>query len=92
MLEECGRTFEDRFKWVVGNGKKVFFWEDNGVGFGDLRVDSQRFYLCLSFSDVGIGLITFGVEFNLEKGLFKWVKNQTSKLLEEVHSLSLVLE
>ena len=35
MLEDWGRTFEDCFKWVVGNGKEVFLWKDNWVGFGD---------------------------------------------------------
>jgi len=44
MLEDWGRTFEDRFKWVVDNGKEVFFWEDNKVGLGDLKSRFPRLF------------------------------------------------
>jgi len=31
-------------QWVMGNGKVVFFWEDNWVGFGDLKSRFPRLF------------------------------------------------
>jgi len=44
MLEGWGKTFENRFKWEVGNGKEVFFWEDIWVGSSDLKSRLPKFF------------------------------------------------
>jgi len=65
MVEDWGRFFEDRFRWEVGNGKELFFWEDNWRGSGVRKSKFQGFSHCqypkiLSFFIARIGLITFG--------------------------------
>ena len=46
-LEGWGRSFEDGFKWKVGDGKDIYFWEDSWLGCDALkRVFPILFSLC----------------------------------------------
>jgi len=93
-----GRTFGNRFKWVVGNGREVFFWKDNWVGFSDLKSRFPRLFSLSVVKDAKLFRCGDWVNniwvWNLiwRSGLFEWEENQVSQLLEEVHGLSLVME
>jgi len=36
-LESWGRSFEDVFKWKVGDGREISFWEDSWLNCGALK-------------------------------------------------------
>jgi len=38
------RLFEDRFRWKFSNGKKLFFWKDNWLGFVSLKYMFTRLF------------------------------------------------
>jgi len=42
--EGWGRNFEDTFKWKVGNGKEISFWEDCWTGNEALKKVYPRFF------------------------------------------------
>jgi len=45
--EGWGRSFEDGFKWKVGDGNDIFFWEEGWFRRDALkRVFSRLFFLC----------------------------------------------
>jgi len=58
-LEEWGRNFEDCFKWGVGNGKEVKFWEDIWVGKEDPKRKFLRLFSLSNYKDANID--SFGV-------------------------------
>jgi len=39
-----GRWFDNNIRWVVGNGRKTFFWTDNWLGGVPLNLQFIRLY------------------------------------------------
>ncbi|XP_068491914.1 uncharacterized protein [Phaseolus vulgaris] len=97
-LEKWGTNFEDGFKWEVGNGKSIKFWEDRWVGNDILKNKFPRlFSLCVE-KDVSLEHCGFWAnsvrEWSLawRRSLFDWEKVQVRQLLEVVHNSCPVLE
>ena len=56
----CGSTtqglwFDKSFEWVVGEGRKVKFWEDNWIGEATLKCRFHRLYSLSECRDMVIG-------------------------------------
>jgi len=70
--------FENRFKWEVGNGRDILFWEDNWLGSGALKSRYLRLFSLsvnkeVSLSDSRVYDNNVWVwRLNWRKGLFVW--------------------
>ena len=92
-MEDWGRNFEDAFKWKIGNGKEISFWEDNWAGCGVLTSVFPRLF-SLSTAKVS-KLAEFGGWINSvwvwhlawRRRLFKWENLQESQLLQVLQGL-----
>jgi len=45
--EGWGKSFEDGFKWKVGDGKNISFWEDSWLGSDALKKVFPRLFFSL---------------------------------------------
>jgi len=43
-MKEWGEKFDDRFRWKVGHGKEIKFWEDRWVGNLVLKIKFPRLF------------------------------------------------
>jgi len=98
VSENWERRFEDCFKWKIGNGKLISFWEDNWTRCGDLKSVFPR--LCFLSIPFRSKLAEFGNwvegvwEWKLawRRNLFKWEKVLESQFLQELQGLRLKLD
>jgi len=51
-MKEWGDSFEDCFKWELGNGKGIKFWEDRCVGNVALKGKFPRFFSLCGDKDI----------------------------------------
>ena len=49
-----GRNFEDAFKWKIGNGEEISFWEDCWVGDEALKNVYLRLFSLSSCKDAKV--------------------------------------
>jgi len=80
LKKVCGNTvegtwFDNSWKWEIGDGKRILFWEDVWCGDTPLKVRFSRLYNNSDHKGANIGDVgewnenEFGVEAILEKDL-----------------------
>ena len=52
--EGWGRNFEDRVEWKVGDGKDIYFWEDNWLGSDALKKEFPRLFSLILVKDAKV--------------------------------------
>jgi len=57
--EGWGRSFEDGFKWKVGDGKEIFFWKDNWLNGETLKNAFPRLFFISSTKDAKLTELGF---------------------------------
>ena len=95
--EGWGRSFEDGFKWYVGNGKDISFWEDSWLSCGALKGVFPRLFSLSSANDAKVaefGYWANGVwvwHFDGRRPFFVWEKSLAEQLVQSLQGVKLVL-
>jgi len=91
-LEGWGRSFEDGFKWKVGDGKDISFWKDSWLNGVALKSVFSRLYSICSAKDAKVAELEFwsngvwGWQLAWRRLFFNWenpLVDQLSHLLLE---------
>ena len=78
--EGWGRNFEDAFKWKIGNGDSVLFWEDCWAGNGVVKRVYPRLFSLSSYKDAKVVELGKWINGSWEwqltwrRSLFEWEK------------------
>ena len=97
-LEGWRGSFEDCFKWEVGNGKDILFWEDNWLGYGSLKNRFPRLFSIFVNKEVSLSECgtwdnnVWAWRLNWRKGNFVWEESLARRLIEVLLGLSPALE
>ena len=95
--EGWGRSFEDGFKWYVGNGKDISFWEDSWLSCSALNGVFPRLFSLSSTIDAKVaefGYWANGVwvwHFDWRRPFFVWEKSLAEQLVQSLQGVKLVL-
>jgi hypothetical protein len=46
--ESCGQLKQPKYRWKIGNGRKVKFWEDNWLGSYNLAIQFWDLYMIMN--------------------------------------------
>jgi len=94
--EDWGRSFEDGFKWKVGDGKEISFWEDIWLSCGTLKGVFPRLLSLSSAKNAKI--VELGYWYNGEwvwnldwrRSFFDWEKSLVEQLFQILQEVKLV--
>ncbi|XP_068466703.1 uncharacterized protein [Phaseolus vulgaris] len=76
--EGWGRSFEDGFKWKVGNGKDISFWEDSLLSCGALKRVFPRLYSLSSAKEAKL---------DWRRSFFDWEKALLEQLVQNLQEV-----
>jgi len=86
--EGWGRSFEDGFKWKVGDGKDISFWEDNWLGCDALKRVFSRLFSISSTKEAMVAELgswingVWGWQLAWRRFFFDWEKPLEDQLLQ----------
>ena len=93
--EGWGRNFEDAFKWKIGNGDSVLFWDDCWADNGALKHVYPRLFSLSSCKDAKVTELgkwingSWEWQITWKRSLFEWEKPLVCIFFQGLQGLSL---